>query len=494
MTEDFIARRHGSKKVQYLHPWLEPILADTYGVIVYQEQVMQIASQLAGFTLGQADMLRRAMGKKRPEVIAGERQRFIAGAKKNNIDGATASQIFDLMEYFAGYGFNKSHSAAYAMLAYETAYLKANWQPEFMAALMTSVMDDTDKVALYCEECKRLGLKVLPPDVNSSAVNFSVENGQIRFGLAAVKNVGRKAIENLVLERELGGQFNSLDDMCQRIDLSSISKRALESLIKAGATHSLAGNRAQQLAVLEQAIKAGQAYQRERKSGQGVLWDLEVTSAKLSLPDLPEIPSDVRLAWEKETLGLYLSGHPLARKAELLRQTVTAWSNELAGLIPKTQVVMGGIINSLKEITTRTGEPMVFLTVEDMTGVFEVIIFPRLYSDNKWLQSDQLIILTGELAKQDADLPQVIAHKLLPLSAMQALYLQLDSASKVSNRELYAELAPYPGDSPVFVFFAQDQRLVQLDRRYNVRLNDDLLAELKQLLGPNNVAVKIRKL
>jgi len=494
MAEDFIARRHGRKEVRYLHPLLKPILAETYGVILYQEQVMQIASRLAGFTLGQADMLRRAMGKKKPEVLAGERQRFVAGAQEKGVEAEIASRVFDLMEYFAGYGFNKSHSAAYAMLAYETAYLKANYQAEFMAALLTSIMDDTDKVALYCEECRRLGLKVLPPEVNSSAVDFSVDNGQIRFGLAAIKNVGRGAAQTVVREREKGGLFQSLVDLCQRVDLGSISKRALESMIKAGATCTLGGNRAQQLAILDGAVEVGQAYQRQQQSGQGLLWDLPPASVQVPMPNLAEIQTEVKLAWEKEALGLYLSGHPLAEKADLLRQVVTAWSNELAEILPDTPVVMGGIASNWKEITTRKGEPMAFLTVEDMTGSFEAVVFPHIFAGSRWLQRDQLILIKGRAADHNEELPKVLVDKLLPLAAAQALYLRLTASTQIDIRELQAEIAPYPGDSPVFVLFAHDRRLLRWDRRYNVRLCEDLLARLRQLLGADNVAVKTRNI
>ncbi|HKM40196.1 MAG TPA: DNA polymerase III subunit alpha [bacterium] len=494
MTDDYVARRHGLKEVRYLHPLLEPILAETYGVIVYQEQVMQIASKLAGFTLGQADMLRRAMGKKRPEALAAERHRFIVGAQKNNIKTEIANQIFDLMEHFAGYGFNKSHSAAYAMLAYETAYLKANRQPEFMAALMTSIMDDTDKVALYCEECRRLGLKVLPPDINASSVNFSVDDGKIRFGLAAIKNVGQAAMKHVVRERNERGSFKSLQDLCQRIDLSCVSKRALENMIKAGATRTLAGNQAQQLAILEQALEVGQIYQQEQQSGQGVLWDLAPVSMDIQLPDLPDVQPEIILAWEKEVLGFYLSGHPLVPKAALLRETITAWSNELVGMEPQTPVTVGGIVTACKKIRTRTGEPMSFLTVEDMTGGFEAVIFPHVYASNRWLQPDKMIVAKGRIAEQSEELPKVLVDNVLPLAAVQALYLRLAPEVEVKAEELQTKVARFPGDSPVFLLFAQDQRLIRWDSRYNVRLCDELLTILKEIMGKENVAVKLRKI
>lgn len=494
MAEDFIARRHGCKKVQYLHPLLEPILEETYGVILYQEQVMQIASRLAGFTLGQADLLRRAMGKKKPEVLAAQRERFLKGAIERGIGADTAGQIFDLMEYFAGYGFNKSHSAAYAMLAYETAYLKANYQPEFMAALLTSVMDDTDKVALYAEECRRMGLSLLPPDVNFSEVDFSVEQGQIRFGLAAIRNAGRAAMESIVQARKEKGAFKSLTDLCQRINLKTITKRTLESMIKAGATSSLDGNRAQQLAVLDKVVEEGQAYQRQLVGGQGLLWDsIPFAAVQTTLPDLAEVTTETKLAWEKEALGLYLSGHPLMEKAHLLRQVVSTRSNELQELLPETSVVMGGIISGIKQITTRKGQPMAFITVEDLTGSFEVVVFPRTFAACPWLKRDLLIVVTGRVDGQEEGTRKVLADNLLPLNAVQELYLKI-TAPAVEVGPVQAELAAFPGESPVFLFFASDQRLIRLDSRYNVQLDETLLNRLRDLLGKDNVAVKVKKM
>ncbi len=494
MAEDFIARRHGRKEVQYLHPQLKPILEETYGVILYQEQVMQIASRLAGFSLGQADLLRRAMGKKQPEVLAAQRKRFLEGAQEHGITAKVAGRIFDLMEYFAGYGFNKSHSAAYAMLAYETAYLKANYRAEFMAALLTSIMDDTDKVALYCEECRRLGLKVLPPDVNFSEVNFSVDNGRIRFGLAAIKNAGRAAMESVVKGREEGGKYHSLADLCQRVDLRCVNKRALESMIKAGATGSLSGNRAQQMAILDMVMQEAQAYRRQQLSGQGLLWDVLPASAEISLPDLPEVAAETRLAWEKETLGLYLSGHPLAEKADILRQVVTVWSNELSDLQRNIPVTVGGLVSGCKEITTRKGQPMAFLTVEDLTGSFEVVVFPRTFAACRWLKRDQLILVKGKIGDHNEDMPKVLAEKLLPLAAAQVLYLRLAEPTRTDITELQAELAAFPGESPVLLFFPADKRMIQLDSRYNAKLDNDLLKRLRDLLGEENVAVKVKNL
>lgn len=496
MVEDFIARKHGRKPVEYLHPLLEPILKETYGVILYQEQVMQIASRLAGFTLGQADLLRRAMGKKKPEALAAQRERFLAGAARLEVERETAERVFELMEYFAGYGFNKSHSAAYALLAYQTAYLKAHYPAEYMAALLTSIMEDSDKVALYCEECRRLGLAVLPPDVNRSQVDFTVDAGGIRFGLAAIKNAGRAAMAGIVAAREKGGPFRSLEDLCRRIDLHSNNKRTLESLIKAGALSSLPGNRAQQLAALDAVLESAQHYQRERASGQGLIWDLLPQSPLATpLPELPEVDPAQLLAWEKEALGLYLSGHPLAAQAEVLRQVATAESSELNELPEGTAVVVGGLVTAVKRITTKRGDPMAFVTLEDLTGILEAVVFPRTFAAARTLLTpDGLVLVRGRVARREEEAAKVLADEVWPLTGVKELYLKLEPGQKAALGAIERELKRAPGDTPVFLFYAGDKRLVRLHEEFNVALEEGLLARLKELLGPENVAVKVKKL
>ncbi|MDI6631807.1 MAG: DNA polymerase III subunit alpha, partial [Thermoanaerobacteraceae bacterium] len=310
MVEDFIRRKHGRTPVVYLHPLLEPILKETYGVILYQEQVMQIASTLAGFSLGEADLLRRAMGKKKPEIIAGLRSRFVEGAAANGIPEKLAGEIFDLMEYFAGYGFNKSHSAAYAMVAYQTAYLKANYPVEYMAALLTSVRDNSDKVAAYVEECRRLGIAVLPPDVNESRRNFTVVPGGVRFGLAAIKNVGETAVEAIIAARNEGGPFRDFGDFCSRINPRVINRRVLESLARAGAFSSLGHTRSQVLAVLDGGLELAQRSAKEKDSHQLSLFgDLENNGYDIRIDATrEEFPQQELLKMEKELLGLYISG------------------------------------------------------------------------------------------------------------------------------------------------------------------------------------------
>jgi DNA polymerase-3 subunit alpha len=307
MIEDFISGKKGKVKIKYPHPCLEPILKETYGVIVYQEQVMKIASELAGFTLGQADILRKAMGKKQKGVMERQRELFIKGAQKNNIKKNTAAEIFDLIAYFAGYGFNKSHSVSYAFISYQTAYLKTHYTIEYMASLLTSIMGNNDKVALYIKECRNMNIEILPPDINQSLVNFTVVEGKaIRFGLAAVKNVGKKAIESIIEERKRNPNFISLLDFCQRVDLRVVNKRVIESLIKCGAFNFIGVKRSQLLAVLDVTLKSGQEYQKSKRNGQISLFDLFEKSNsdkgggsyQDKLPDISEFSKNELLAME----------------------------------------------------------------------------------------------------------------------------------------------------------------------------------------------------
>ncbi|MGB4170642.1 MAG: DNA polymerase III subunit alpha [bacterium] len=498
MVEDYIARKHGRREVEYLHPALEPILAETYGIILYQEQVMQIASDLAGFSLGQADLLRRAMGKKKPEVIAAQREQFLAGAAKKGIAADVAGHIFYLMAHFAGYGFNKSHSAAYALVAYQTAYLKANYPVEYMAALISSVMENTDKVALYIEECRRLGIEILPPDINESLVDFSVIGGKIRFGLAAVKNVGRGAIENIIAARQEGGNFVSLTDFCRRVDLRVVNKKVLESLIKCGAFGSLGQYRARMLAGLDDILERAQRYQQEKLSGQHSLLELlgtETETQEDKLPQVPEFTPERLLALEKETVGLYISGHPLAPYSHILREH-TVSSKDLEELADGQRVMLGGILVAGKQILTRNGEPMLFATLEDLTGSVEVVVFPRLFSENRsLLVDDARLLVEGVVNWQETEV-KIIAERISPLEAqgqgkgVKSLYLALSSRREPTLDQVFALLRQYPGPSPVYLYFRQERKLHQLPDQLAVELQEELLAALEALLGPGEVAVK----
>jgi DNA polymerase-3 subunit alpha len=381
LIPDFIARKHGRAKITYEHPAMEKFTRETYGIMVYQEQIMQIASEMGGFTMGEADTLRRAMGKKDRELMAKQREKFLAGCAERGTSAAKAERVWELMEKFAGYGFNKSHAAAYALVAYQTAYFKANYPVEFMAALLTSEMGDTDKIVKYIEECRAMGLEVQPPDVNVSAVQFSVAGGTIRFGLAAIKNVGEAAMESILRTRKADGPFQSLEDFCTRVDLRLVNRRVIESLIKAGAFDSLGLTRAHLLAATDAALESGQRQQRERAEGQGSFFDLIPEAAPAARHEttdvVPEWDADQRLAFEKEVLGFYVSGHPLARFRDAAVLKGATVSGDLASRPTGSRVWLFGHVVALKETSTKSGNRMAFVTLEDTEGTIEVTIFPE---------------------------------------------------------------------------------------------------------------------
>jgi len=499
MVEDFIARKHGAKEVEYLHPMLEPILKDTYGVILYQEQVMRIASVMSGFTLGQADLLRRAMGKKKPEIIAGLRSQFVEGAEKNGVQPEVAQKVFELIEYFAGYGFNKSHSAAYALIAYQTAYLKANYAPEYMAALLTSVKDNADKVGLYVEECRRMGLDVLPPDVNESRVDFTIAGGKIRFGLAAVKNVGEGTVQAIIEARDREGPYKGLVDFLQRIDGRAINRRVMESLIRAGAFASLGYRRSQLLAVLDEALQAAHRAQRERESGQLSLFGFTSQAgvgSEISLPDVPEFSPRELLAMEKETLGLYISGHPLAQYRDLLRSVTSADCGEIPGLPGGKQVILGGLLTGVKRISTRKGESMCFATLEDLTGKVEVVVFPRVFERSRdMLVPDAPVLVCGTVQVNGDDV-KVICDSISPLESGGEVRIILGQDQAGRWGEVHQILAAYRGTCPVTVIRvgAGADTVQESQERYAVDLASPVIGRLKAVLGSQRVQVKWRAL
>jgi DNA polymerase-3 subunit alpha len=387
LIDDFINRKHGRLAITYEHPLMERHLQDTYGVMIYQEQVMQLAADLAGLTLGEADTLRKAMGKKDRELMAQQREKFLAGSKTNKIDGKKAERIWDLIEKFAGYGFNKSHAACYALVAYQTAYLKANYPVEFMAALLTSEMDKTDKIVQYMEESRAMGLRVEPPDVNRGRAQFTVDGDAIHFGLAAVKNVGTAAIDGIVRERQTGGPFTALDDFCTRVDLRLVNRRVIESLIKAGAFDSLEQTRAGLLSGLDQALEAGQRRQRDREEGQVSLFDVAGAAGERPAgaaargrgAAVAEWPPDEMLGYEKEVLGFYLSGHPLEQYREVGRRLGAASAAELSARPVGARVLLLGQVSAVTENSTKSGNRMAFATLDLIDGSVSLTIFPEPY-------------------------------------------------------------------------------------------------------------------
>ena len=418
MAEEYIKRKSGKEKTSYLHPALRPILKDTYGVIVYQEQVMEIAQNMANYSLGDADILRRAMGKKDPEEMASQRQRFVEGAGANDIREAQATAIFDQMETFARYGFNKSHSAAYALVSYHTAYLKAHYPVEFMAALMSSEMGDTDKVIKNLAECREQGIEVLPPDVNEGGAEFTVVGERVRFGLSAVKNVGGKAVEAIKEDRDRTGPFESLFDFCRRVDLKVVNRRVAESLVKCGAFDSTGVYRARLMAALDDALKAGQSSQRDRDSSQFGMFDLLEVPPSDSMDayeSVEEWSGGQLLAFEKETLGFYITGHPLDRFEESVKRLQVLPANQVRGNGGNGEVTMVGVVTALKLKNTKKGDRYANFNLEDKTGFVDTIAWPDTYRQTAdCIGRDDPIRVRGRLDVGEERIT-LIANDILPL-------------------------------------------------------------------------------
>lgn len=413
MIDDFIKRKHGAKKVEYEFTELKQVLAETYGVIVYQEQVMQIANIIGGYSLGEADLLRRAMGKKKAEEMAAHRQRFVRGAKEKGFtDEKKVTRLFDLMEQFAGYGFNKSHSAAYAVLAYHTAYLKAHYPNYFMAAILTSERGSQEKIVKYINECREMGIGVLPPDVNVSDVFFTPSPSGIRFGVAAIKNVGESAISSIVA----GKPFKSLFDFCERVDSRMVNKRVIESLIKAGAFDSVDVNRSLLYGNIDRAMDWGQRKQREREIGQGGLFGmLAEGNNEHEMDPAEEWPEGLKLKHEKETLGFYITGHPLRKYSVEVKAYGNATTNSLAEKPSGFDVSIGGIVSALRVTRTKKGDPMGVVLLEDWEGIVEVVVFPDTFAKTqRLLDADAPIIVRGKL-DNDESVIKILASEIYPI-------------------------------------------------------------------------------
>ncbi len=446
MVDDFVATKHGRMVAKYAFPELEPILEETYGVIVYQEQVMKIANVLADYSLGDADNLRRAMGKKVPEVMEEERSKFMAGAKKLNFDVKKAEHVFDLMAKFAGYGFNKSHSAAYAYVSYQTAYLKAHYPAQFMAALISCDVNNTEKVVRYITESKDHGINVLPPDVNESDKDFTVVKGDIRFGLAAVKNVGGNAIDSIVEAREKDGLYKSLGDFCNRVDSRKVNKRVIESLIKAGAFDCFNCKRSQLMTILDQAMEQAQASQRDRESGQISLFAVlgeaaQNKSVDIPMPDMDEWDDRIRLAFEKETVGFYLNGHPLDSYVQELKDATECAIIDLKDKTDGTAGRVGGLIKTLKNHKSKKGDAMAFITLEDVTGEVEVVVFPSTYANCAHvLTSEDPVVIQGKIQKEEEGGAKILAEEVLSLADGLETYTEsariILSSDKVNRQKL----------------------------------------------------------
>jgi len=497
MVADFVNTKHGRMVAKYPLPQLEPILKETYGVIVYQEQVMKIANVLASYSLGDADMLRRAMGKKKPEVMAAEKEKFMAGCEQNKIPTDKAEYIFDLMAKFAGYGFNKSHSAAYALIAYQTAYLKAHYPSQFMAALLSCDMNNTDKVVLYINECREHDIEVLPPDINESNRDFAVIDERIRFGLAAVKNVGGAALDSIIEERQANGFYRSLPDFCARIDSRRVNRRVIESLIRAGAFDSLGAKRSQLFAILDMAMEQAQAAQRDRISGQkslfGVLPKTEAAkSIDIKLPDIAEWSEKDRLAAEKETVGFYLTGHPLDSHRRELKMVTTSLLTDL-GEFNNQAVRVGGLLKTRKNIISKKGDRMAFLTLEDISGVAEIVVFPKVYQEcAELLDEDVPLIIQGK-AEKDEQANKVIADEITSLDEARKKYvesarvmLRSDQISRRRIEDLKKLVLQNHGPCPVKLTVHFDNRGevdIEIPRDFTITPSTGFTTAVETVLG-----------
>jgi DNA polymerase-3 subunit alpha len=498
MVDDFIKRRHGRTEIVYPHSLLEETLKETYGVILYQEQVMKIASTMAGFTLADADILRRAMGKKKPEEMATQKEKFITGAKEKGIDGRKAEEIFDLIGHFAGYGFNKSHSAAYAMITYQSAYLKAHYPVEFMAALLSSEADNTDKIVKYMAGCREMEIRVLPPDVNHSNQQFTVVEGSIRFGLAAVKNVGEAAIEIILATRESHGLFSSLDDFCKQVDLRKVNRRVVEGLIKCGAFDSLGARRSQLMESLDVAIDSAQAIQRDRARGQTNLFAALDPEEGPPLPEIEEWPENKLLALEKESLGFYITGHPLAALSKDLER-LTVSSGELSDLADGKEVRVGGLISAIKQHRNKKGEAMAFVTLEDLYGFVEVVVFPKVYQAAfQVLQDDRPVVVRGRADVSETSV-KVIADEFLFLeeakeSLVTGMHIRIvvTGITREFLENLRQLLQEYRGNGPITFHVTipeHSETVLAAGNGYRVKPTKKLLHELEQLLGKDAVTL-----
>lgn len=498
----FIQSKHGDIPINYLHPVLEPILEETYGVMVYQEQIMQVASAVAGFSLGEADLLRRAISKKKLEVLNQQRQLFVKGCVSKGHSKELANELYDLIVKFASYGFNKSHAAAYALVAYQTAYLKVNYPTQYMAAQLTGVMSTTDKVAGYIFDCKKMGISVLPPCVNSSGKNFTVTaEREIRYGLAAVKNVGLGAIESIEAARAEKGAFTSLRDFCARIDLRSCNKKVMENLIKSGAFDWLQANRNQISAVIDETVMAAQTLSREQQNGQISMFDLvededEAEWGQLhdDFPALPEPTPMERLTMEKEALGLYISGHPLEEYTEVLKlRSEIVPLHELADLPDEQSVVTVGMISGFKPIITKKGKAMSFLTLEDLTSETEVVVFPEVHEKAKQLlQNDQVVLVQGKVSHREEEEAKILASAiaLLPQVAEEVVIRCRPDGSLSQLLSLKDLLQGQQGILPVYLLFPVVQKKVLLSSDYWLPENAPQIVEIQNLFGEDAVTVQ----
>ena len=510
----YIRGKNDSSSITYDCPQLEPILAPTYGCIVYQEQVMQIVRDLAGYSLGRSDLLRRAMSKKKAAVMEKERKIFIYGDEetgvpgciKNGIDEQTANKIYDEMIDFAKYAFNKSHAAAYAVVSYQTAWLKYYFPVEYMAALMTSVIDNPSKVSEYIYACRQMNIKILPPDINKGEANFSVDGGDIRYGLAAIKSIGRPVIKAIVEDREELGLFQNLEDFITRLSAKNVlNKRTIENLIKAGALDTLGGTRKQFMSIYVQIVDHVTQEKKNSMVGQMTLFDLVSEDQKeefqIRMPDVGEYSKETLLAFEKEVLGIYVSGHPLEAYEEKWKKSISATTADfqLDEETGHTKVhdgakeIIGGMITEKTIKHTKTNQMMAFITVEDLLGTVEVVVFPRDYEKNRdYLEVDSKVFVRGRVSEEDDKPSKMICEKIIPFErTKKELWIQFpDKATFLDEEQIvYGYLADSDGDDEVIIYCAKERAVKKLPKNRNIGINEQILSRLMNHFGEKRIKV-----
>jgi DNA polymerase III subunit alpha len=511
MIDDFIKRKKGKQQFEYLHPKLEPILNETYGIIVYQEQVMRISSELGGFTLAEADIMRRIMGKKKKEEMQPQKEKFITGCAKNGIDKKVAQQVADMIEKFASYGFNKSHSAAYALIAYQTAYLKSNFPAEFMAANLTSEVNNPDKIILLMDECRKMGIDVVPPDVNHSHAKFiPLEEHKIAFGMKAIKNVGSGAIESIVEGRTEVEKYENIFHLMQNVDIRLVNKKVLESLVQCGALDSMEGNRSQQFNSIESAIEfAGNFHDKNRRNeGQHSLFDLhEEVNDVVILPQLPNIPDwsdQEKLNKEKEFIGFYISGHPLGKYESIIRLYRTNFKNSNGNVnASKSNVNICGIVTDVRYLIDKKNNKMAFVKIEDFDNTYEAVVFGSVFPNvEDKLKPDAPLLLRGRLNSElDDPVIKIICEEAYnledaPTELTESIILRIDK-SKLSEQNItYLKnvLNSYPGKSPIYFRVAVNGKdeVNMVSKKIKVAVNASLLNELEKILQLENIKIKVK--
>jgi DNA polymerase-3 subunit alpha len=503
MIGDFIKRKQGHQRIEYLHPKLEGILKETYGIIVYQEQVMKIASEVAGFSLAKADLMRRAMGKKDKALMAKQKSEFIDGAVKKGFAKQGAGDIFDMIEKFASYGFNKSHSVAYSVLAYQTAYLKAHYPAEYLAAAISAEIGDTSYVVQLIEDCRKLGIDVLPPDVNESEVEFLVTPKGIRFGLSAIKNVGVSAVESIIKTRAEQGRFESIFDFCRRADLRLVNKKTLESLIQAGAFDGIGRNRSQLFAAVEKGIQFGQTAKSHSSKGQSSLFETSQLKSEVErlpvLQHVEEWDEIEKLSREKAVLGFYISGHPLLRYEREVNLFSTARLGSPQGVKQGTTVRIGGIITAIKKKIDKKGNMMAFVTLEDFTGKGECIVFSDAYRQFHALLNEDALVMVAGKAEHNGDALRILVSEVYPIAEARerfarqvVLSIDLDRLRSEMVEDLRKIVERHRGKCACtfeVTSGGQPSAMRLHSTRYDVKVSDEFVQEVERILGPNTVVI-----